>query len=1201
MSHPEGWNIALERIAAEKGARTGYLDLGELGLTELPQTLFELQHLESLNLGRGWRNTPSGEWQLATGYLEPNTLGPELADLHRLPRLIHLSLSEAQIHTLAPLAGLPQLQSLDCSETEVSDLAPLAGLSQLQSLSCSYTEVSNLALLAGLPQLQSLSCSNTKVSNLAPLAGLSQLQRLQCSFTNVSDLAPLAGLSQLQSLNCSGTSVSDLAPLAGLSELQSLSCSNTKVSNLTPLAGLPQLQSLDCRNTQVSDLAPLAGLTQLQSLDCSNTNVSDLAPLAALLRLQSLTCWRTQVSDLAPLAGLTQLQSLDCSITNVSDLAPLAKLPQLQRLNCTSTRVSDLAPLAGLPQLQSLDCSHTQLSDLAPLAGLPQLRSLYCSYTSVSDLAPLAGLPQLRSLECSETQVSDLAPLAGLLTLQLLSFTDTPIHSIPEWLVRLPNLKLLFISGEKIRNTPPEVLSRERYDNCLDRLRAYFDDLAQGSEPLTDVKLIVIGNGQIGKTQICRSLAGQPFDPAVRTTHGIVVRTVDGWPLDGVPGRAGETARLHLWDFGGQDLYHGTHTLFLKSNAIFLVVWASRSEDEETHTVEGMTFRNHRLPYWIQNVRHAAGTTQPLLVVQNQCEQPGQEVKPLPPVEQGLLAQFAMHEVLQYSAQTGRKRATLDDAIRQAIDHEWTRHGQYQIPRGRLRVLREIEQLQQHNPHGEHRVLKRDQFEEICERERDISNSAALLHYLNESGVLMHRPGLFGDTVILDHAWALEAVYAVFERGKSFQFLKQAGGRFSRTDLEYLVWRDHTEDEQNLFLSWMVSCGICFEYQRGDRERDIEPEYIAPELLPDAAEPVVADRLREVWEQAGAERQATFDLEYLQPGLIAGLIARGGGRLGENALYWKQGLSFYDATTRSRARLDAELDETEGRWSGRLQVRTRGGNALELLGTLTDWLTQELRQIFRGDAGWTLTSADLTRGGADRRRAAEPGGVRDREGGVNRPAGHDTPGQAVADRVARETPAAALELVRADQPPVEHRGYGVSYSWATQESQDLAKRLWDEAQRRQVDLKWDTQQNQHFDSFERFVQELTDPKRRLLVILSDGYLKSENCMRELHEVWRKCTFDRETFMDRIRVFRLDDAKIIGLKGQLAIQKYWKDEYEACGAKIKDLGPEFVKQEQVASYHQIGDFARNAGQMLAAICDRFFPGSFEEFLEKGFDE
>ncbi len=49
----DGLAIARQRIAEEAEARTGFLDLGGLGLTALPPELFRLRHLRTLNLGAG--------------------------------------------------------------------------------------------------------------------------------------------------------------------------------------------------------------------------------------------------------------------------------------------------------------------------------------------------------------------------------------------------------------------------------------------------------------------------------------------------------------------------------------------------------------------------------------------------------------------------------------------------------------------------------------------------------------------------------------------------------------------------------------------------------------------------------------------------------------------------------------------------------------------------------------------------------------------------------------------------------------------------------------------------------------------------------------------------------------------------------------------------------------------------------------------
>jgi hypothetical protein len=61
---------------------------------------------------------------------------------------------------------------------------------------------------------------------------------------------------------------------------------------------------------------------------------------------------------------------------------------------------------------------------------------------------------------------------------------------------------------------------------------------------------------------------GETFDEAVPSTHGIQVSSL---PLTTHVLDAPVT--LKIWDFGGQDIYHGTHALFLKPRAVFSVVW----------------------------------------------------------------------------------------------------------------------------------------------------------------------------------------------------------------------------------------------------------------------------------------------------------------------------------------------------------------------------------------------------------------------------------------------------------------------------------------------------------------------------------------------------------------------------------------------------------------------------------------------------
>jgi hypothetical protein len=254
-SSRDGLSIARERIAKEAEEKTGFLDIGKLGLVELPEELFRLKHLRGLNLGSGYFD-PLREWEPGIPEIEKNTIGNDLGRLTELTELQLLSLCDTVLSDLSGLAGVANLVEIDCAATQVSDLAPVAGLSKLQTLDCHRTHVSDLAPVAGLPNLRTLGCYITRVNDLAAVAGLSDLQMLDCSNTPVSDLAPVVGLTSLHTLACSNTEVSDLAPVAGLTDLRVLECSNTQVSDLAPLAGLINLRTLDCSGCRLAAFSP---------------------------------------------------------------------------------------------------------------------------------------------------------------------------------------------------------------------------------------------------------------------------------------------------------------------------------------------------------------------------------------------------------------------------------------------------------------------------------------------------------------------------------------------------------------------------------------------------------------------------------------------------------------------------------------------------------------------------------------------------------------------------------------------------------------------------------------------------------------------------------------------------------------------------------------------------------------------------------
>ncbi|MEO0810168.1 MAG: leucine-rich repeat domain-containing protein, partial [Pseudomonadota bacterium] len=407
------------------------------------------------------------------------------------------------------------------------------------------------------------------------------------------------------------------------------------------------------------------------------------------------------------------------------------------------------------------------------LLYLTSLTTLDVSGTSLTALPEAIGnLTSLTTLDISHTQITDLSGLLKLPDIQKITANKCILDCELSELWLKPSLQETDLYQTEIPGIPIEVLSSSDDDNCIGKLQAHLRDARAGSESVRDVKFMILGNGRVGKTQICRRLRGEAFDRSVGSTHGIQVTSA---PL-ATPSHtdAAQTpATLRIWDFGGQDIYHGTHTLFLKSRAIFPLVWAPEVEKLREHQHGGFTFRNQPLGYWLAYVRAFGHKAAPILIIQARCDIAGYEREV--PLEAGQLDEVReggrrLVKTLVYSAATERGRAALDEALLEAAEEVFKHQGAH-IGVGRAKVKERLEKLQD----AGRQLLPRAEFDGFCNEAGNISSKDHFLDYLHNTGAVFYRKGLFGDRILLDQAWALDAIYAVFNREKSFGKLLRPG------------------------------------------------------------------------------------------------------------------------------------------------------------------------------------------------------------------------------------------------------------------------------------------------------------------------------------------------------------------------------------------------------------------------------------------
>ncbi|MEH2128960.1 leucine-rich repeat domain-containing protein [Nostoc sp.] len=374
-----------------------------------------------------------------------------------------------------------------------------------------------------------------------------------------------------------------------------LDLSNMELTELPEaIASLTGLQELDLDNNQLTELPEaIASLTGLQLLDLHNNQLTELPEaIASLTGLQKLDLDNNQLTELPEvIASLTGLQRLYLRNNQLIELPEaIASLTGLQQLFLQNNQLTQLPEaIASLTGLQVLDLDNNQLIELPEaIASLTGLQKLYLNNNQLIELPKkITFLTGLQTLFLSDNQLTELPEaIASLTQLQKLNLENNQLTQLPKAIASLTQLQVLYL-----RNNPLNPDLAAAYEQGTEAVFQYLRAKAEAQITLNEAKLILIGEGEVGKSCLLGALRGDEWVDGRPTTHGIEIKPVIVTNPD-----SGTKISLNGWDFGGQRVYRPTHQLFFSAPAVYLVIWKPREGPQQGFVKEWITLIKNREP-----------------------------------------------------------------------------------------------------------------------------------------------------------------------------------------------------------------------------------------------------------------------------------------------------------------------------------------------------------------------------------------------------------------------------------------------------------------------------------------------------------------------------------------------------------------------------------------------------------------------------
>lgn len=279
---------------------------------------------------------------------------------------------------------------------------------------------------------------------------------------------------------------------------------------------------------------------------------------------------------------------LNIADNSIIDISILKKFNDLKYLNLANNNIKEIGILKDLVNLEVLIINGNQISDISFLKQLTKLTELNLSLNNIADFSFLSHLKIIKKLDLSNNFITDLKQL--------------------EYIVDLPLLELSIGNNPYFSYNNIILKTRENHYNIvINELKKLLVDI-QISAVLPE-KIILLGNHASGKSSFLYYLQNEKLDYTHDSTHIL--------KIEKYPNNYDELPKAVIYDFGGQDFYHGIYRTFLTSHSITLLFWNTET-NKNIVLLKGDSKerpnRNFNTNYWLGQRKHKEISGELLLI-----------------------------------------------------------------------------------------------------------------------------------------------------------------------------------------------------------------------------------------------------------------------------------------------------------------------------------------------------------------------------------------------------------------------------------------------------------------------------------------------------------------------------------------------------------------------------------------------------------